>query len=458
LSYAQRDVTKYFADTKDDEFYWDTNGTDWRVPTQNLTVNVHVDGALAAKLNGAQKCYQGISGSTSSCELTKAGNTFSVQAQNLAAGENVTVAIGFQPGTFAAYQPSLWERAVEAWKILTYLSSFVAVAAFIWIGAKWSRLSDRKSELGTVIPEYLPPKDTSVTAAADVADKPKAVMTAQLLDLAVRHYIRIYQTQEKTLFKKPQYDIEVVKSPDDLKWEEKEILSDMFGSLPQVGARLALKSLQNNSQYSMRLLNNDGGVRQRVRGEYGLREKNTEAGGWFKRTGIVMLIISVVALSPLMFFAAIGSFLYGFALWRLTDKGLDLRRYLMGLKEYISVAETDRIKMLQSPEGAEKTGVSVGGGDQSQLIKLYERVLPYAVLFGQEKQWNQQLGQYYEATNTQPDWYRGVSTFNAVNFASGMSSFATSASYGTSTSSSSGGSGGGGFSGGGGGGGGGGGW
>jgi uncharacterized membrane protein len=114
--------------------------------------------------------------------------------------------------------------------------------------------------------------------------------------------------------------------------------------------------------------------------------------------------------------------------------------------------------MLQSPEGAEKVG-DIDGSDSGQLVKLYERVLPYAVLFGVEKEWLKQLGAYYDTTNSQPDWYAGNSAFNAVVFASALGSFSDqSSSYGSSSSSSSGGSDGGGFSGGGGGGGGGGGW
>lgn len=93
-------------------------------------------------------------------------------------------------------------------------------------------------------------------------------------------------------------------------------------------------------------------------------------------------------------------------------------------------------------------------------MKLYERVLPYAMLFGQEAEWNKQLGAYYEYINSQPDWYQGNSTaFNAAIFVGAMSSFSTSTTtYTISSSSSSSGSSGGGSSGGGGGGGGGGGW
>ena len=113
--------------------------------------------------------------------------------------------------------------------------------------------------------------------------------------------------------------------------------------------------------------------------------------------------------------------------------------------------------MSQSPERAEKVDIK-DPTKPAQLVKLYERVLPYAVLFGQEKEWSKRLGEYYARTNSSPDWYTGNTAFNAVVFSSMMSNFSTAVSTTSASSSSTGGSSGGGSSGGGGGGGGGGGW
>ena len=111
--------------------------------------------------------------------------------------------------------------------------------------------------------------------------------------------------------------------------------------------------------------------------------------------------------------------------------------------------------MLQSPEGAAKVKEVADGNDERQRVVLYERVLPYAVMFGREKEWSKRLGEYYEKTNTQPDWYSGsYGAFSAAAFASSIGNMNTVSSY----SSSSGGSSGSGSVGGGGGGGGGGGW
>jgi uncharacterized membrane protein YgcG len=135
----------------------------------------------------------------------------------------------------------------------------------------------------------------------------------------------------------------------------------------------------------------------------------------------------------------------------LEASGAEVRDHLAGLDEYIALAEADRLRYLQSPQGAERTPIAAD--DPRQVLELNERLLPWAVLFGREKQWSAELGRAYEQLGTQPGWYAGTHPFSAAVFASsvaGMSSSVTSA-----YSSSSGGSGGGVSSGGGGGGGGG---
>ena len=97
-------------------------------------------------------------------------------------------------------------------------------------------------------------------------------------------------------------------------------------------------------------------------------------------------------------------------LLRFTDRGRELRRHLAGLRSYMELAEQERLRVLQSPEGALRTpagALTVGGqvlgleaqpvaGDpvaQSRLDRfvLTEKLLPYAVLFRQEKQWRKEF-------------------------------------------------------------------
>lgn len=458
IKYLQRDVTKYFEDTGRDEFYWDVVGLDWGVVRQDVTVNLSIDQSLADSLTGDTACYQGVDGSAAGCHLGKDGMNFMTYADRLEPREGMTIALGFNPGTFAPYQKSLIDRFLEIWGVVQIALVAVGTGIVAWLVTVWTRATTRTKEKGTIVPEYLPPKNASVTTSARVMSSTNSVMTAQLLDLAVRHYIKIYEASPKGIFKSAEYEVEVIKDPSDLKWEEQELLRDTFGSSPSVGQRLNLKELQNNMSYFRRTLNNDKDLDKLIRGEYGLKTKNDALEGRFRKIAIALLVGAVLLLSPWLLIISMIAFALSFSNWTLTDEGLGLIRYLDGLKMYIKVAEEERIRMLQSPEGAEKVASVTNGTDGAQLVKLYERVLPYAVLFGQEKQWNTQLGKYYETSGTQPDWYSGQTAFNAAAFSSAMNSFSSANNYASSASSSSGGSGGGGSAGGGGGGGGGGGW
>lgn len=459
ISYTQRDVTRYFPDTNDDEFYWDTNGTGWRVPISHLNVSLSMTPGLQERLNGNTACYVGMSGSTTACTVAEEGGRLFAEAQNLSAGENVTLAVGFTPDTFSQYTPSLWEKLFGYLVIVWIVSSIVVLGGLLWIALRWSSIVNRTKQIGTVIPEYVPPKDMSVTAAASVLQMPKAVFAAQLLDFAVRHYLKLYEIEKTGFlwFKSKDYELEITKDISSLRQEEQEILKDIFGGSTAVGAKLKLSKLKNNTSVYKRIQDNDTKLKKLVRGEYGLREKSVLWSSRFKKLALFLVIFGVLTLNFFVIIAAAVVFGLSFAVWTLTDKGLGLSRYLQGLQLYIKVAEVERIKMLQSPDGAATVG-GVDPDNKKQLVKLYEKVLPYAVLFGQEKEWNKQIGKLYEDVGQNPDWYSGRTAFTAATFSTAMSGLSSAASYSAASSSSSGGSSGGGSSGGGGGGGGGGGW
>jgi uncharacterized membrane protein YgcG len=132
---------------------------------------------------------------------------------------------------------------------------------------------------------------------------------------------------------------------------------------------------------------------------------------------------------------------------------------------YLELAEKDRFRMLQSATGADRIDTT----DGRQIVKLYEKLLPWAVIWGVEDSWARELEVQLQQTGEELDWYVGTGGFQSAMFLGALSGLqsgtsATSSSGGGSSwsssggSSFSGGSSGGGSSGGGGGGGGGGGW
>lgn len=456
ISYSQTDVTRYFEDTASDEFYWDLNGTQWAVPISSYSATIHIDESVAGALKGEPACYVGAVGSTNQCTITREANNYTVLSTQLDKGENISVAFGFAKDTFAAYTPTRGDIVGMILVGLVVLTSLIGVLVIIWLSVRYYRKSDRRNELKPIAPEYIPPKDASVTVAASISSTPLTAGTAQIIDFAVRHYIKIYETRQKGFLKSADYELEIVRDIRDLSAEEREIVADLFGNT-DVGSKVKLSTLQNNTVVAKRLQDNDKKLKTLVRGEYGLREQRPEQSRWFRNAGIALIIIGIITLGPVLFIAGLTALIMSVTLWPLTDKGVALLRYLEGLKMYIKAAEVDRLKMLQSPDGAQK--VQVSADDPAQLVKLYERVLPYAVLFGLEKQWNERIGKYYESIGQTPEWFASQSgVFNAVLFSSAMSSFVTTSNYSSAISPSSGGSAGGGSSGGGGGGGGGGGW
>ena len=138
-----------------------------------------------------------------------------------------------------------------------------------------------------------------------------------------------------------------------------------------------------------------------------------------------------------------------------TRAGRDLMDEIEGFRQYLSVAEQDRLDQLMTPK---------------KTPELFEKFLPYAIALDVENEWGQQFAGVLDAASNaengrgghyQPRWYSG-SSWNRVGssgFGSALGSSLGSsiASSATAPGSSSGG-GGGGSSGGGGGGGGGGGW
>ncbi len=433
------------------------------MPISTLSVNLRIQETLKGQQTGKALCYLGSVGSTKQCELAATDNSYSLQASSLSPGENATLAVGFKPQTFATYKQTLGEKLVAIWIVALAGTSFIAFSLIVWFIIRYYRKSNRTAEYSTIVPEYVPPKDSSLAASAAIYRSARAVFSAQLIDFAVRRYITIYQTREKSFFRKAEYELEIIKDISDLKAEEQELLNDIFDSTA-FGSRLALAKLKSNSStIASKLSDNPGKLNKNIKGAYALRAKDAGQSAWFKRAGFYTLAAAILTLSPSLLVAAIVAFICAVTLWPLTDKGLALYHYLEGLKLYIGVAEAERIKMLQGPDTAEKIGSStpIDTNDTKQMVKLYEKVLPYAIMFGQETAWNDRLGHYYESLNQSPSWLVGSNSnaaFNAAIFSSSLNNFSTAATYSNPSSSSSGGSGGGGSSGGGGGGGGGGGW
>jgi uncharacterized membrane protein YgcG len=109
----------------------------------------------------------------------------------------------------------------------------------------------------------------------------------------------------------------------------------------------------------------------------------------------------------------------------LTPSGMAWRDYLEGMRVYLTLAEQERFRMLQSPDGAERIDI----GDTKQIIKLYEKLLPFAVIWGVEKEWAKELEVRVAAEGVTPEWFTGRAGFSAIALTTALNGVARQATY-----------------------------
>ena len=474
-----RDVTMKPTDSAKQEFYWDANGTGWRQQFRQNVARVHLDQSVRADFNPKQiACYTGVLKSTASdCryELNADGNvvTFTT-TKPLEAGGNMTLAMQFGESTFAAYKLSNRHRML-AWLVVILGSIGIVLIIVVLIRQQLLR---RQNQLATIATEYLPPTDIDVFQSAvmdnRVAEHTTKIMPAGLIQLAIAHKIQITEKATKSVFSKDRdYVIKVLPNKT---WTEREqaFFFAIFKTKPETGQDFELdrKDMGMGSRidlFSKRtVLSLDGYAYDRQSTKRIILPLIAFASLSIVASAISMMIsitslesvsyenidqplanfyapFSISVLQITIIAVAVSCLVWIGRFKRLTSAGMSLKAHLTGLKHYIKMAEAERLAFNQSVGGAMR--------DAQDRVVLYERLLPYAVMFGLEKSWGEVLNAVYQEADCVPAWYFGAQAFNASSFANSIKSFSSVASSASSSGSS--GSGGGGFSGGGGGGGGG---
>ncbi|MET0736200.1 MAG: DUF2207 domain-containing protein [Microbacterium sp.] len=515
ISYTMRDVVLRYADTDADEFYWDTVGADHAQPFDDVRARVHVAGDAAdGLLPGRAFCYAGQSGSTDPCEITdpEAGSvwpaeiaawatavsgspdgasdgvTIVADAGALGPDEGMTISVGFAQGTFAAPSPPppppypWWQWILPALALLCGIGGLLFVLIL-------KGVLRRNPDASPVIVQYTPPRDESLTLSAGVLDVPGRALAAHVVDLAVRDRLEIRASGDRD----DPADFELVLGDrSGLEHDDRRVVDTLFGRDADPGAKVDLGAFARKPPgravtYVRRI---DEFTLQR-----GYRAKRPD---WIQLTrgaiqfgglalGFAIIFFSdafsvfgdLGALGSAIFFASVASgFFAGFILpmfslpaTTLTLAGGMHKTYLDGIREYLSLAEEDRLRAAQSPRTADL--VSAGtrpygetpNAPGASVVNVYERLLPYAVLFGMEREWAEVIraAAPAEAAVARASLFDAVSSNSLSDASSSIGRLAatpvstrSSGSSGSSSSgwSSSGGSSGGGFSGGGGGGGG----
>lgn len=444
LTYELENVTWNFPDTGL-EFYWDVNGVDWAQPFGTVTARLHLDSELAARLAGRMACAQGAQRSTTPCagidqEPATDGVVITARAENLGPRQTLSLAVGFEPETYTVFDTSFVASPAGWVQVAGGVGLLGAVG--LAFRARRRALADEPGR-PTIIAEYTPPPNVDALESAVLLGQTSKAIPAEVLEQAVVGSIRIIEGPAKAWG--GQRLIAELVDPSRADGDGRMLLDGLFPSgvpgeqyeFGRQDTRLS-KVAQKILAAADKALT-DQGLRRSV--PFGSRAwpilAAVVAGTVVVASGVVALVGYVSAAVPVVLMVAAGlMFAVVIALVArrpLTAAGAETRDHLRGLKEFIAWAEADRIRMLQSPQGAERVGVDVD--DPRQMLRLYERLLPYAVVFGQEKEWSKHLAVLYAAAGVSaPYWYVGTGAFDASSFSSGIGSLSSAAMSSSTTS------------------------
>lgn len=223
-----------------------------------------------------------------------------------------------------------------------------------------------------IVAQYEGPKWISLLAAAELLGEGKRAIAAQVVDLAVRKVISIGRPIGKG--KRSGFTITVIGDPAAENPEEQAMLTALFDHhLPVVGASMVVRPGRNR------------GLGLMLQHPHRFAVARLITAGLAKEKSLLVKLFQPWRKQPVV----------------PTDKAAPIVDHLWGVRDYIELAEKDRFAMLQSPEGAERSPLG-----QLDVLKLYERLLPYAVLFGLEKQWAAELD--LRMRELSPDVLQGV--------------------------------------------------
>ena len=474
ISYLVHDIVTPNAAPGIDRLSWNAIGDGWNVTIPEPTVTLTIPGAAKAI-----RCFAGRSGSTSPCETKSGeGSTARFAQAFVTSGNFLTVEADLTSGVIQPtpvihrYERFDFLRRLGATKSNDTLAGALSLASVVGMGAVALRRGrdsnyvrgtldtvEQGAAVGTMVVkggpvEYRPPDDiapallgTLIDESADITD-----VNATIIDLAVRGYLTIEETEEGRFRKKKDWVLTETAvgakgrpagGIDALAGFEKGIYGKLFAG----GSSVAISSLKNTFYTTMSATQAD---------LYGLLVSK----GWYKRDpkatrarwsgfGVFVFIAGVglfVALLKLSHHAVLAAPVAVLGLAMVvtakrmpsrTPQGSAMYARILGFRKFLETADGDQLRFVEN-EG------------------LLDRMLPYAIVLGITSQWTKRLAKLglYESS---PIWYSSTRPFDAGGFGSDLGNFLGTAGA-TLTSSPSSSGGGGGSSGGGGGGGGGGSW
>ena len=418
IAYRVRNGTRFFDGY--DEFYWNVTGNDWPVPIDHAAASVHFPASASESLRA--QAFTGVYGSTEhNATATVNGSDVEFATNSpLPMRGGMTIDIYIPKGILR--EPGRLTKFF--WFLGGNPAVFLPLVTFAVMFALW-RYKGRDPDSGmSVAPMYEPPEGISPAEAGTLLDDrihPRDI-TSTIVDLAVRGYLKIEETDDKgLLFHHKDYIFHLLKPMS--QWtdqgvvpHERVMLSNIFLNDVQ---DTRLSSLKNRFYRAVPLVRADIMSALKQKGIYALDPES--ANGYSAGAAVCILIpfallqwagwvdffssVPIAIVSVLI--AAVIWWLFARVMTAKTLKGSRVHTAVLGFQEFMNRVDGERLKTMPP--------------------STFEKFLPYAMALGVEHHWAQAFS---GVVKDPPSWYVGPgygygTGFNPILFSSSMHGMAT---------------------------------
>ncbi|MBI2029688.1 DUF2207 domain-containing protein [Candidatus Gottesmanbacteria bacterium] len=409
ISYTVSGAIRYFSDH--DELYWNITGNNWNVPIEKSQAQIFLN------FNNERpkvECFDDCN-----IDIVDNSNINITSTQLFEPGEGLTFVVGFPKNLVAVLEP---KEVVNFWDTLLGKLTliFLIILGFIYyfiapfiVFVLWLSYGRDPKTSSPVRAWYDPPKDshgvslkpaevgTLVDEHADTKD-----ISATIVDLAIRGYLMIKEQKKGKSFQLTKTDKDQTKG---LNKFESVLLEGLFKDKDSVSTTDLKGSFYKTSTEVQDQLYEDLVKR-------GFFPKNP------KKVRDKYYILGTIAFTTFNLFLGIMLFVFGRIMPRKTIFGAVSQNTALGLKNFLG----SQARQLEF---------------QAKNWHMFEKLLPYAIVFGVEKIWAER---FQDIDIKPPQWYQGSDSgrFNSYLFVNNLNratnSFSSMSSPPSSSTSSSG--------------------
>ena len=419
LTYRVSNGLKYFEEH--DELYWNVTGDEWDVPIESAGARI----LLPAGVTGVKAlAFSGVYGAREQqADVRIAGPEILYRmTRPLGFREGLTAVVGWDKGVIAEPGPMQLTG-------LMFRSNLPLALPIVVFGLMWYLwyTRGRDPRLRPITVAYEPPQKLTPAELGTLIDNSPDLrdITATLVDLAVRGFLRIEERQESRLlglWSSSAFYLHQLKTESewtDLKPHERVIMSGIFAN--RSTTVVALSELENRFYAHLDGIKGALFTQLLERGYYAHRPDRVKQV--YMAIGIVIAIASPFGAAMLQEHYGIASqpgilsgllsglIIIGFGriMPARTIRGTRALEQILGFEEFLTRVESDRFqRVIKTPQ-------------------MFEKFLPFAMALGIEQNWVRAFEGIYMQP---PTWYQGsnFTDFRPGRFVSNLSQMSAAAS------------------------------